>query len=259
MPSLLAATPRGKSSTVPESPVALRILRTDSLDDGDSRLASLLDDVEVTRARAFRVAADRKSYIGAHALLRVLLSDATGGTRAPQSWRFEAGPRGKPALAAGPAFNLSHCRGMVAVAVARDVEIGVDVEALARSDFDEDAIAQSTFHAAERERLSHIEDASRRKAAFLATWTSKEALVKAIGEGLSMPLDGFAVDLERIRYEHGAAREWRLQRWELPGHVVALASPYGTRVECRESSWDDSRGVFVHGEHVTAVQPEGAR
>jgi 4'-phosphopantetheinyl transferase len=261
MQSLQVATPRERTDTLPAACVTLRILRTDSIDEGDARLLGLLDAAEAARARAFRVAADRKSYVAAHALLRTLLSNRSAGPRAPDAWRFETGAHGKPSLAAGPAFNLSHCRGMVAVAIAQGIEIGVDVESLARNDFDEAAIAQSTFHATEREWLRRIDDGARRKAAFLSLWTAKEALIKAVGDGLSMPLDGFAVDLDRVRYRHddATARDWSLHRWELPGHLVALAAPGAAAVECRESRWDAAHGVFVDGTELVAVKPEVLR
>src|SRR4051794_3776451 len=112
MQSLQAAAPLARRETDPGTRAVLRILRTDSLDASDSRLVGLLDAEEAVRARAFRIAADCASYLGAHALLRTLLTQACGGERAPHAWRFEAGVHGKPRLAAGPAFNLSHCRGM---------------------------------------------------------------------------------------------------------------------------------------------------
>jgi len=238
-----------------EGSVMVRLLPTNEIEDGDAALAARLAGDEAARASKFHHAADRKAYVGAHALLRTLLSQAMPGEAPPRAWRFAEGPRGKPHLDPAQArdvrFNLSHCRGMVAVAIAQGAEVGVDVEAIERHDFDEDAIAASHFCAAERARLARIADAASRKHAFLALWTAKEALIKALGDGLSMPLDGFCADLERgtyVRYDapHRDG-EWSLARWQRPGYLVALAAPAGRRVECREMRWDASASVFVEG------------
>lgn len=246
------------------STVAVRLLCTDALDDGDAALAARLGTDEAARAAKFHHAADRRAYAGAHALLRTLLSQALPGEVAPRGWRFDQGPRGKPHLAPGQGardvrFNLSHCRGLVAIAIAEGIDVGVDVEALDRHDFDEEAIAASHFCAAERERIARIADAARRKHEFLAVWTAKEALIKALGDGLSMPLDGFCADLEQGTYVRYDAPErdgdWKLARWRLPGFLVALASPAGARIECREMRWDASASVFIEGRALMPLAP----
>jgi 4'-phosphopantetheinyl transferase len=235
---------------------SVRLLRTEALAGDDPRLVARLDAHEAARAAKFREAADRDAYVGAHALLRTLLSQAVPGASPPREWRFVEGARGKPRLAAGQAardlrFNLSHCRGMVAVALAERADIGIDIEGLDRHDFDDRAIAASHFCAVERDELARITGDAERKQAFLALWTAKEALIKALGDGLSMPLDGFRADLERggyVRYDAPRANdEWRLARWQPAGYLVALAAPAGTDIECREVRWDASACTFIEG------------
>jgi 4'-phosphopantetheinyl transferase len=247
--------------------VTVRLLCTDAVADGDADLLARLDAREAAQAARFVHAADRQAYLGAHALLRTLLSRAIANARAPAAWRFVEGDRGKPRLAPGQSsrdlrFNLSHCRGMVAVAMAPGAEVGIDVEALERHDFDELDIAASHFCPAEREPLARIADRSHRKRAFLAVWTAKEALVKALGDGLSMPLESFCADLDRgayVRYDEPArSAEWTLARWERPTHAVALAAPEGMAVECREVRWDASCGDFVEGARLDPLG-NGAR
>src|ERR1700730_18628463 len=99
----------------------------------------MLDADELARADRYRFASDRDTFIAAHALARAMLSDATGLPTA--TWRYVQKEFGKHALAAncassGLRFNISHTRGCVTCAVARD-EVGVDVEASDRlTDFD---------------------------------------------------------------------------------------------------------------------------
>jgi len=188
-------------------------------------------------------------------LLRSLLSEVLREMpecRPPLAWRFTAGAHGKPELASGQAvdvsFNLSHCRGLVAVVVAAGVDVGIDVESPERHPFDDMSIARAHFTPAEQDHLLAIGDDAGRRRAFLELWTAKEAFIKAMGEGLSMPLDSFGVDLARSRYDTEALpaaardRSWTLTRWQSHGCFVSLAtgSPRGgaaPRFECRELSW----------------------
>jgi 4'-phosphopantetheinyl transferase len=173
------------------------------------------------------------------------------GCRPPPGWRFAAGAHGKPELApgqvSGVSFNLSHCRDLVAVVVAAGVDVGIDVESPERHPFDDMSIARAHFTPAEQDHLLAIGDDTRRRLAFLELWTAKEAFIKAMGQGLSMPLDSFGVDVARDRYDADSLpmpardRTWTLARWQSHGCFVALAagSPATAviRVECRETHW----------------------
>ena len=87
---------------------------------------------ERTRCARLAFASDRRDFIAAHALLRHALS--AHGHRDAREWLFIPDANGKPELASAPgerpqlAFNLSHTRGLVACVVARDVDVGIDVE-----------------------------------------------------------------------------------------------------------------------------------
>jgi 4'-phosphopantetheinyl transferase len=155
--------------------------------------AEVLDAEERLRATRFVQAADRRAFIAAHLLLRAALQEATGQNAA--SWRFVTRALGKPML--DPAhgqerleFNLSHTRGAVACALAFDYVIGVDIEdSLRRNAIS--GIAESYFAPAEIRwlRAAGPEGAGR---VFYTLWTLKEAFIKALGTGLSQPLDSFA-------------------------------------------------------------------
>src|SRR5450759_1231276 len=79
---------------------------------------------EAARAARFLTPALRRRYLRAHAAWRAILANFTG---APLE--FALHEKGKPYLASAPGirFNLAHSREMALVAVARDVEVGVDI------------------------------------------------------------------------------------------------------------------------------------
>jgi 4'-phosphopantetheinyl transferase len=172
---------------------------------------TLLDDAERARADRFRFAADRAAYTAVHALLRRMLADAHG--LAPERWRFRAAAGGKPEI--DPAlgrprrpFSLSHTRGMVACAVGWGDELGVDVESLGHSDSVLE-IARRNFAPAETAMLEALPPAAR-ASAFGRLWTLKEAYLKATGQGLAAPLDGFCFSLDPV------AINFRVPAWDVP-------------------------------------------
>lgn len=115
----------------------------------------------------------------------------------PEEWRFEAGHNGKPELVGNHrlVFNISHCEGIIACAVARTGDLGVDVEPTRRR-AEALAIAEHYFSAKERSSLLAIDEPARRVEHFFELWTLKESFIKACGLGLSAPLDEFAFLLD---------------------------------------------------------------
>lgn len=158
-----------------------------------TRCAASLSQQERDRADRFLRPADRARYTASHAALRLILARAVGLD--PREIAFTVGAAGKPELD-GPArglrtFNLSHSGACALIGLAHGAAIGVDVEAI-RPLPDALRIARSHFSRDETEALA----ASPREAveaAFFGLWTRKEAVVKALGAGLFLPLDRFSV------------------------------------------------------------------
>jgi 4'-phosphopantetheinyl transferase len=159
------------------------------------------------------------------------LLQAYGGRAAQVS--IARGPHGKPFAAAPgyPHFNTSHARHCVVFAFAAEQEIGVDVEAEDRRHAPME-LATRFFAAEESAALAALDEAQR-AAAFLSLWTAKEAVLKALGLGLSFGLDRLRFDLHdggrstRLRAldtVDGNVEDWRLLRFQpASGHVGALA------------------------------------
>ena len=89
---------------------------------------SLLDAEERARADRFVFARHRERFVRAHGMLRLVLAPLCG--RPPSALSFTVGPYGKPELAdaRGLSFSLSHSGDGVAIAVARGVAVGIDIE-----------------------------------------------------------------------------------------------------------------------------------
>jgi 4'-phosphopantetheinyl transferase len=202
-----------------------------------SRSRSLLTPHECARANAFGFQELRDNFVLCRGALRVLLSRF--GCGAAADLRFTAGFHGKPELAAATErrveFNLSHSGGMLACAFARQRELGVDIERHRPID-DYADIARRFFSAPEVEDLMSIEE-SGRQTAFYDCWVRKEAVIKALGGGLSVPLDSFRVSLAPadagalldVRDRPDEARSWTLAAFSPAPHfsgAVACRDPH---------------------------------
>jgi 4'-phosphopantetheinyl transferase len=158
-----------------------------------SRLRELLNDAERAQERAFHFADDRLRYLVTRALVRTVLSryaEVPAG-----DWEFSLNAYGRPAIAPrhrlpGLHFNLSHTRGLIALAIARDRTIGVDVENLVERQ-PSIGIADHFFSPLEVAALAALPQQQRGER-FFEYWTFKESYIKARGMGLSLPLDKFS-------------------------------------------------------------------
>lgn len=193
----------------------------------------LLDSSERARLERFVFERERVSFLVSHALLRTTLS--AYAPPAPEAWRFSQNEHGRPELLDGDRserirFNLSHTTDLVACAVTREWDLGVDVECLDR-DCDVTAIAGRYFSVSERDDVLSRGGAEQRRR-FFDYWTLKEAYAKAVGRGLSLPFDAFGFRLEEgtspvacfsPRWEDDPTAWWFLSTAPSEYHRLALA------------------------------------
>jgi 4'-phosphopantetheinyl transferase len=219
--------------------IAVVMARLDAQPETVRALAARLSDAERRRASRFHFDRDRRRFVVARACLRQLLA-ARLGTQ-PESVVLAYGTNGKPRLAQCSAdadwrFNVAHCDDVAVYAFSAGSEIGIDVEAIRAVD-EADAIAARFFSRRESEVYRALAPADK-PLGFFNCWTRKEAFVKALGEGLSMPLDRFDVSLApgepaqllRVESMPGEDSGWRLDSFSpLPGFVAALASRHGRK------------------------------
>jgi 4'-phosphopantetheinyl transferase len=203
---------------------------------------SVLSEEEREQAARMRLEHVRRRFMGRRSALRQILGRYLNAR--PERIRFDRGAYGKPSLAppwndSGIRFGATHSAGLALVALA-GADLGVDAERIRPIDAYED-LSRRYFAPAEQEMIRRTAEPER-LAAFFRGWARKEALMKAIGAGLSLGLDQVVVSLEAgpapkvysIQGSTAAAARWRLDDLEpAPGYVGALALPAGTwSIEC---------------------------
>jgi 4'-phosphopantetheinyl transferase len=191
---------------------------------------ALMSTDERERHRRFYFDRDRHTFLVARALVRTTLSRYADVR--PEVWTFAAGPHGRPEIASPRGlpplrFNLSHTQGLVAIAVALGMDLGIDVEGKRR---ETTADVARRFFAPPEVRYFESVGPERQPDVFLDFWTLKEAYIKATGEGLSAGLSSFAMRLDdppTVSFTNGDnanAPDWHFRRLQLTdAHVSSLA------------------------------------
>ncbi|WP_020590112.1 4'-phosphopantetheinyl transferase family protein [Desulfobacter curvatus] len=188
---------------------------------------SCLCPAEIRKADRYLKPSDRHLSLVSRALVRYLIAGVT--RQDPQSLSFSTNEHGKPFLVGFPDihFNLSHSHGVAVCALCRNTDVGVDVEDVGRrTDL---SIAKRFFSSSEAALVSKASGAEKRKL-FFDIWTLKEAYIKAVGKGLSIPLNSFSFNATETEIQitfSGTGRtdpRWQFFHWRPePGKIVAAA------------------------------------
>jgi 4'-phosphopantetheinyl transferase len=200
-------------------------------EDGLQRLQSTLTPDEHERAGRFHFQRDRQHFVAARGMLREILGRYLNAESA--SLRFGYTAYGKPYLTDECGgrwlrFNVSHSGELALYAVSRERELGVDIERV-RTDIEHREIATQFFSEREVAALCALPEQAQHTAFFLC-WTRKEAYIKGIGEGLSLPLNSFDVSLApdepatllAVRGDMQEAARWTLRALQ-PGEGYEAA------------------------------------
>ena len=216
---------------LPAGEVHLWSARLDPPEDLLRQYAGVLSEDERCRAERFRVGSLRNHYIAGRGTLRMLLARYLQTDPASFSLSYQA--HGKPELgppwkACGVEFNVSHSHELAVYAFTRGREIGVDVEWI--RPMPNAAELLNRFFSPEEVQQWRQMPAERQLPAFFQGWTRKEAWLKAVGSGLSFPLNQFCVTLDdparvlSIRGDADEATQWWLESCEpCDGYVATVA------------------------------------
>jgi 4'-phosphopantetheinyl transferase len=192
------------------------------------RFRETLEADELERASRFHFEKHRRHFIVGRGFMRQVIARYLEAQ--PGALRFSYGRYGKPGLATNHTlrFNMSHSGEVALLGVAADVELGIDVEQV-RANFATEDIARRFFSNAEVNDFNAL-PAEEQVAAFFRCWTRKEAYIKAIGKGLSQPLDAFDVTLAPgvaatlLRAEGDDVKRWMMAELDAgPGYAAAIA------------------------------------
>ena len=150
---------------------------------------------EHERLRTMQHPRARAEFLSGRWLVRGLLAAVSG--LPPAAVPITIGADGALAMPGGPAVNLSHTDGLIALGLAARGELGLDVEWHRRPGRTVE-LAHRYFAAAEIEALMRLPEhasgphSETRRDRFFRLWTLKEAWIKARGLGLKIPLGSFA-------------------------------------------------------------------
>jgi 4'-phosphopantetheinyl transferase len=177
---------------------------------------TLLSPDEKNRAQKFRFARDSRNFIAARGILRSLIGRYLAINPAQVSIQYSK--FGKPCIANNNflQFNISHSQNLALLAFTKRFTIGIDVE-FVNPEIEAKDIAVNFF--AKNEIVSlHALPEKQQALGFFNCWTRKEAFIKAVGEGLSFPLDKFEVSLEPGKPAKLLATDWdpkAISKWSM--------------------------------------------
>lgn len=188
---------------------------------GEIPFDSILNEEERERARRFRFARDRQEFAFCRGVLRILLGKYLSAHPGEINFQYQA--QGKP-FVDSVSFNLSHSKGGGVLAFVGQGEVGVDLERIEEKTSWE-KLAERYFSEAEVSFLQSFPPREK-KEVFYQIWTLKEALIKGVGKGFSLPLKDFQV------------------RWDSPQGEAVLKGLSGTH---SLSSWKVYRLAVFSG------------
>lgn len=154
---------------------------------------AFLTAAEKERAQRFVRREDRDRFALGRVLTRTMIAEMTGSPAEVAD--FSTGPYGKPFLPDRPdlCFSIAHSGDVVLVGMGIGMDLGVDVE-MHRRDIELLSLARVIFTKEEQAGIfgrPEIDPVP----AFFRQWSAKEAVVKALGTGLSLDPLRFALDL----------------------------------------------------------------
>jgi len=226
--------------TLSESEVHLWKSRiTDYETDAELFYSGSLPSDEKEKADNIPSRENRKAYIISRGILRTVLSEYLKAM--PVDIVLEYNEHGKPSIAdrlnpQNVKFNLSHSNELILYAVAKNKEVGIDVEYMRDIDRAERIIER--FFSPEQKDFYNSQSESMKKTAFFRLWTRREAYGKAMGRGFSVPAVDCGIPLMRSDGKpasvHVVSGKWSIYDLEQDDDYVSAVTVEGRirRIEC---------------------------
>lgn len=169
---------------------AVRIL--DISEEKLNKFCLLIDSEKKCKIEKFINKKDKVRALIGEILIRTIIAEEFGiGNK---YIKFEKNQYGKPYLKEYPKFNfnISHSGDFVLCAI-DDKPIGIDIEEVKCIEYEE--IAKSFFTISEFNYIIK-NDSDICLSKFYEIWTLKESYIKCCGQGLSIPLKAFSIDID---------------------------------------------------------------
>ncbi|OXM51971.1 4'-phosphopantetheinyl transferase family protein [Amycolatopsis alba] len=199
----------------------------------EPRFLALLDELEQGRYDNYRQDIDKRRFLTGRVLAKTVAAERLG--LAVEAVSFDATcedcgkPHGRPRVPDAPLMlSISHSGDLIGVAATAGTPVGLDVETANRRA--EDSLLEYALTPAEQSAISGLL-AEQRATAFFTYWTRKEAVMKATGKGLKIPLQsitfsGYDEDARLVRSSHPALDPERTRLADLKateGYRAAVA------------------------------------
>lgn len=198
-------------------------------EEGDFlRYWSVLDESEKNQANRFKTDQLHHRYVIVHGRLREVFARYL--KQSPESIKMAKAERGKPYLVdyTELAFNLSHSENFMAIAIAWNCQLGVDIELYKHRNSLSDIV--NKYFAAEEADYWNKQPEEFKTREFYRFWTRKEAFLKATGLGIAHGLNDCVINPEqpdtllKIPTGCGQLSDWQLREMDLGKDVCcALA------------------------------------
>ena len=213
------------------------------------RLTTYLSPDEEKRVQKFHFEKDKRDYCACRGTLRVILGAYL--KQNPASLSFSHNDLGKPFLSENTEankllFNLSHSRSMALYCLSRGRRVGIDLEYI-HSEIVEGLLNEHVFSSRETTKLQALPEKEQIKA-FFDCWTRKEAFSKALGKGISIPMNQFEVSFvpgepPRLLHTEWSTEEpdlWEIVDLNIDRRYSAALAVEGRNLRLRCWEWSDS-------------------
>lgn len=226
-PTVAELRTRIRRAHIPLSLDAVHVWRSSlsAIEPLADELKLVLSADELARSKRFHFSHLQKVFIAGRAVLRMILGDYCNC--APEELSFAYGDYQKPSIESNGrisqtvAFNLSHTKDAMLIAIAAEDPVGIDVED-PRREFDVDLLVAECLTGEEARSLGQV-SAPQRRNAFIRYWVHKEAFLKCVGTGFSV-----APKEVHVVFDNGGRSEMRCSN---PMANVVL---YGYDLECEQ-------------------------
>jgi 4'-phosphopantetheinyl transferase len=182
-----------------------------------------LSAADEARAAALQDVSDRQDWRAARIATRMAIENVAG--QAMRRVAFNIEPSGRPVFADSDiTFSIAHTERVVAIAVARAMPVGIDIEDRARKLKMSPARRERLFAALTR-RVSAQDLVSERDGDVLVAWVQLEAIAKAHGIGIGRLLTQEGVIGAKPRDYAEALERLATKVIEIDRCVAAIAAP----------------------------------